>query len=196
MMVSQDFAAPLPPGQVALRKITDPARIPDFRSAFALRIGLDRAAGRSLNYLSKPSSRSYFPYDPGGEITHRRTIRSLQLFRRTLAEAENAEQLDALVRGRFEVWESVGCDGRGTVLFTGYYCPIFEARLQPEELALGLLAIYDVQRAGVCSLELDLPAGYELRTGEGRDVKGDGGPGHANHHRILEAGGVHVDGPA
>ena len=132
VVVKQDFAAPLPPGEVALRRISDPSRIPDFKPAFALRIGLDQAAGRSLNYLSKPSSRSYFPYDPGGEITHQRTVRSLQLFRRTLAEAKNAEQLDALIRRRFEVWESVGCDNRGTVLFTGYYCPIFEARLQPD----------------------------------------------------------------
>ena len=133
LIVETDYAAPLPPGQIALRKVTDPARIPDFRPAFHLQTELDGAVARSLNYLSKPSSHKYFPYDPGGEITHDRAVRSLELFRRTLAEAASPDQLDALIRRRFEVWESVGCDSRGTVLFTGYYCPIFDTRLQPDD---------------------------------------------------------------
>ncbi|HUU85356.1 MAG TPA: MltA domain-containing protein [Phycisphaerae bacterium] len=132
LLAETDYSAPLPPGQIALRKITDPDRIPDFRPAFQLRTNLDTAVARSLNYLSKPSSRNYFPYDPQGEITHDRAVASLELFRRTLAEANSPDHLDALIRSRFEVWESVGCDGRGTVLFTGYYCPIFDARLQPD----------------------------------------------------------------
>ena len=133
LIMETDYAAALPPGQIALRKVTDPAGIPDFRPAFHLQTELDTAAARSLNYLSKPSSHKYFPYDPSGEITHDRAVRSLELFRRTLAEAASPEQLDALIRKRFEVWESVGCDGEGTVLFTGYYCPIFDARLQPDD---------------------------------------------------------------
>ncbi len=128
----QDYSAPLPAGRVALRKVTDPARIPDFRPAFPMQIGLDAAAARSLNYLGKPSSLNYFPYDPGGEITHARAVDSVQLFRRTLAEARSPDELDGLIRQRFEVWESVGCDNQGTVLYTGYYCPIFDARLKPD----------------------------------------------------------------
>jgi membrane-bound lytic murein transglycosylase A len=131
LMIEKDYAAPLPEGRIALRKVADPGRVPDFRPAFALRLGLDRAIERSLSYLSKPSSQQFFPYDPGGEITHQRAVGSLHLLRETLAQAKSAGQLDALVRERFEVWESVGCDGQGTVLFTGYYCPIFDARLQP-----------------------------------------------------------------
>ncbi|MCP4247315.1 MAG: hypothetical protein GY778_09735, partial [bacterium] len=87
---------------------------------------------RSLSYLSKPSSETFFPYGPAGEITHPRLVRSLEVFRDTLAQAGGPAELDALIRDRFEVWESVGCDGQGTVLYTGYYCPIFDARLRPD----------------------------------------------------------------
>jgi len=133
LIAEKDYSAPLPPGQVALRRITDPARIPDFSHAFAMRAGLTEAVDRSLNYLSKPSSQDHFPYGPGGAITHQRVVRSLGAFRETLAAAGSGAELNALLRQRFEVWESVGCDGQGSVLFTGYYCPIFDARLAPDE---------------------------------------------------------------
>ena len=81
LIMETDYAAPLPPGQIALRKVTDPAGIPDFRPAFHLQTDLGAAVARSLNYLSKPSSHKYFPYDPSGEITHDRAVRSLQLQR-------------------------------------------------------------------------------------------------------------------
>lgn len=132
LIVEKDYSAPLPPGAIGLRKITDPSRIPDFSPAYHLQLGLDRAAERSLHYLAKPSSNKYFPYGPNREIPHQRVVRSLEVFRQTLAQAEGPDQLDRLIRRRFEVWESVGCDGQGTVLFTGYYCPIFDARLQPD----------------------------------------------------------------
>ncbi|MHC4063097.1 MAG: MltA domain-containing protein [Planctomycetota bacterium] len=132
LIVEKNYSAPLPAGAFGLRKISDPARIPDFSAAFHLQIGLDQAAERSLHYLSKPSSQRYFPYGPQGEITHHRVVRSLQRFRQTLAQAASPAELDDLIRRRFEVWESVGCDGQGTVLFTGYYRPIFDARLRPD----------------------------------------------------------------
>jgi len=121
-----DYSAPLPPGHLALRPITDPRRIPDFAPAFIFRTGLVEAADHSLNYLSKPSSRAYFPY---GDITHERAVASLATFRTVVTQAQNGAELDRLIRERFDVYESVGYDGSGTVFFTGYYCPIFDARL-------------------------------------------------------------------
>ena len=133
LIAQKDYAAPLPPGAIALRPITDPAAIPDFAPAYQMRTGLIEAINRSLSYLSKPSSQNYFPYDPDGRITHQRAVRSLKALQETLADAHSPQQLDTLIRQRFEVWESVGCDGEGTVLFTGYYCPIFDARLEPDD---------------------------------------------------------------
>lgn len=124
----KDYARPLPPGALALRKI-DPSQYPDFGHGFADRAGLEEAVEHSLAYLAKPSSRRYFPY---GEITHARAVASLRRFLEVLRSARTAGELDAAIRREFDVYQSVGCDGRGTVYFTGYYTPIFDGRRQRE----------------------------------------------------------------
>lgn len=136
-----NYSAPLPPGQLALRKITDPARIPDFAPGFTFRTGLVEAVDRSLHYLAKPSSQGYFPY---GEITHQHAVASLQAFREVLSQARSPDDLDRMIRERFDVYESVGYDGAGIVFFTGYYCPIFDARLKRDaEFAYPLYGLPD-----------------------------------------------------
>ncbi len=125
-----NYSAPLPVGELALRKVTDPARVPDFAPAFIFQTGLAEAVERSMNYLSKPSSTAYFPY---GEVTHQHAVVSLETFREVLAQARSGAELDSLIRERFDVYESVGYDGTGVVFFTGYYCPIFDARLVRDE---------------------------------------------------------------
>jgi membrane-bound lytic murein transglycosylase A len=121
----KDYDRPLPPGQLALRKITDPAMIPDFSAAYytSQNAALRDSIQRSLNYLSKPSSQRFFPY--GTEISHARAVNSLRDFLRVLDEASGPDDFNRIIRDRFDVYISVGCDDRGTVLFTGYYTPIF-----------------------------------------------------------------------
>ena len=41
--------------------------------------------------------------------------------------------MNAAIRNRFDVYISVGCDNQGTVLYTGYYTPIFEGSLEPSK---------------------------------------------------------------
>ncbi|HOK94806.1 MAG TPA: MltA domain-containing protein [Anaerohalosphaeraceae bacterium] len=41
--------------------------------------------------------------------------------------------MHAAIRSKFEVYQSVGCDDKGTVLFTGYYTPIFDGSLTPSD---------------------------------------------------------------
>ena len=136
-----NYAAPLPAGQFALRKIDAPARIPDFSPGFLFQTGLADAVERSLNYLAKPSSLAFFPY---GDITHEHAVASLKAFGEVLAEARSGDELDRMIRQRFDVYESVGYDGTGTVFFTGYYCPIFDARLAREpEFQAPLYALPD-----------------------------------------------------
>ncbi|NLF31377.1 MAG: murein transglycosylase [Planctomycetes bacterium] len=121
-----DYDRPLPPGSLALRRVTDSAAIPDFSRA-AQSQGLRDAVARSLNYLAKPSSQQHFPY---GTITHARAVASLKAMDELLAAGLTGEQLNAELRRKFEVYTSVGWNGRGAVLFTGYYTPIFEASLE------------------------------------------------------------------
>ncbi len=120
-----DYDRPLPPGELALRKITDPNQIPDFSGAMGDPESLKQAIRRSINYMSKPSSKLFYPY---GEITHAHSMASLKAFLAMLEEGvTGGDALNERIRQDFDVWISVGCDDKGTVLFTGYYCPIFEA---------------------------------------------------------------------
>jgi membrane-bound lytic murein transglycosylase A len=125
----KDYARPLPAGMPALRKITDPARLPDFRAAFdSDREGLLTALNLSLGWFAKPSSRKFFPVQ---DISHERAAASLAAFREILTSAHSGDELQARILAGFDVYESVGCDDAGTVLFTGYYTPIFDASLTP-----------------------------------------------------------------
>jgi len=121
---------PLLPGQNALRKITNPAMIPDFTSACQDLQGLKPAVQKSLNYLGKPSSKQFFPISG---ITHQQAVESLKAFSNLLDSGLTGAALDTAIRNKFDVYMSVGCDDEGTVLFTGYYTPIFEGSLDPSE---------------------------------------------------------------
>jgi membrane-bound lytic murein transglycosylase A len=117
------YDRPLAPGQLALRKITNPADIPDFADGCHNLANLSTAIDNSLNYLKKPSSQKFFPY---GDITHEQVVRSLTAFKDLLNSGLAGQQLNDAIRRQFDVYESVGCDNAGTVLFTGYYTPIFD----------------------------------------------------------------------
>jgi membrane-bound lytic murein transglycosylase A len=125
-----DYDRPLLPGQQALRKITDPLQIPDFTLASLDLQGLKPAIENSLNYLRKSSSKRYFPVS---SITHQRAVDSLQAFMGLLDSGLRGTELNAAIRDKFDVYMSVGCDNRGTVLYTGYYTPIFEGSFRPSE---------------------------------------------------------------
>jgi len=122
-----EYDRPLPPGQLALRKITDPYRLPDFAPGWRDLDSLQTAIRNSLNYLSKPSSAQYFPY---ADLNRERAVKTLETFLTLVESGGRSEEINGLIRTYFDVYESVGCDDRGTVLFTGYYTPIFDGSLQ------------------------------------------------------------------
>jgi len=125
-----NYDRPLGPGENALVKITDPEKIPDFTVACACLENLQEAVDNSLNYLSKPSSQQFFPMQG---ITHQRVKASLEEFSDMLDSDMLASELNRVIRKKFDVYMSVGCDKAGTVLFTGYYTPIFDGSLKRTE---------------------------------------------------------------
>ena len=145
-IVAPQYDRPLAPGQLALRKITNPAELPDFTDACHNLANLSQAIDNSLNYLKKPSSQQFFPYT---DITHEQVVRSLTAFNDLLKSGLTGSQLNDAIRQKFDVYMSVGCDDAGTVLFTGYYTPIFYGSTaktaqfqyplyrQPDDLAKG-----------------------------------------------------------
>lgn len=122
-----DYGNPLPPGEKALFKLTDPSMYPDFSEGYLRRANLELAAGYSLEYLSKPSSRRHYPYL---DITHERAVASIEAFLDVLATANSGPELDRMIKERFDIYMSRGYDNNGIVWFTGYYRPIFDARLE------------------------------------------------------------------
>lgn len=122
-----EYSKQLPPGEMALRKITDPADIPDFTQACRDLTNLKAAVGNSLDYLSKPSSRKYFPYM---DIQHKQAEDTLKAFAELIDSGVPCDRFNAILREKFDVYISVGCDDKGTVLFTGYYTPIFDGSRQ------------------------------------------------------------------
>ena len=125
-VVEKDYNRPLPPGKYALRKITNPADIPDFSLASLDVTNLRKAVNNSLDYLGKESSRTFFP---SGQISHARVVESLKAFGNLLDSGLTPRELNNAIKQRFDIYMSIGCDDRGTVLFTGYYTPIFDGSL-------------------------------------------------------------------
>jgi len=124
------YDRPLLPGQNALRKITNPSQIPDFTFASLDLYDLKLAIEKSLHYLGKSSSKQYFPVSG---ITHQRAVNSLKAFLGLLDSGLRGADLNAAIRRDFDVYISVGCDNLGTVLYTGYYTPIFEGSFKPSQ---------------------------------------------------------------
>ena len=119
----------LPPGQLAVRQVP-PQQWPDFTLAFSDRQGLLDGIEHSLRYLSAPSSRRHFPI---GDISHDRTRRGLERFAALLRDEPDDRAVIAALRRDFSLYASIGHDQRGGVVFTGYYTPIFEASLTPDQ---------------------------------------------------------------
>ncbi|MBI3268489.1 MAG: MltA domain-containing protein [Planctomycetes bacterium] len=126
----KDYARPLPDGAVALEKLTDPALYPDFAPGFEDRESLLHAIDQSLSYFKHKSSQKYFPYL---DVTHERCLRSLHSFRALLASVGSGTELNDRIRADYDVYRSVGWDGSGTVLFTGYCTPIYKGSVTRTE---------------------------------------------------------------
>ena len=125
--VAPDYARQLEPGQAALRLVTDPARMPNLAAAFgdSDRFLLD-SIDQSIRWFAAPSSKQFFPIEG---ISHEQARASLVAFRDVAERSQSAEEFSLDVNRLFHVYESVGYDGQGTVLFTGYFTPIFSGSL-------------------------------------------------------------------
>ena len=126
-----DYTRPLGPGERALKLVTDPARRPDINSLASQFADPDfvESLRLSAGWYDKPSSKSYFNPDVSG-ISHIHAKVSAQtllyLVESSPTTADAAAQIDSL----FDVYQTVGWNKRGDVLFTGYYSPQFTASLE------------------------------------------------------------------
>lgn len=128
----QRYTQPLPPGARALRPISPNAGGPDLAAAYrGADADLRQAIDASLAWFDKPSSRRFFPYALDAEITHERIAATLTAMRELLETVPDESAFVGEVHRMFDLYESVGCDGRGTVLFTGYCALTYPASRRP-----------------------------------------------------------------
>lgn len=119
-----DYERALPPGEHALR-LLDPVEWPDVKLAFKYRgQGLVEALDRSVVWFEYPSSRKAFPVSG---IDFEMARASLIAFRHLVIHSPSASAFESEMRKQFNAYTSVGYDQRGSVLFTGYYSPVFDA---------------------------------------------------------------------
>jgi membrane-bound lytic murein transglycosylase A len=90
-----------------------------------------QAIAHSLDYLDTPAAAAAYDQYPVPGFSRDRVRRSLQRFRQLLLDARSPAQLQAAVWREFEFYQSVGLDGQGTVLFTGYFEPTYQASRTP-----------------------------------------------------------------
>lgn len=81
----------------------------------------------SLRYLASPSAAQAYRRYPVPGITRDRVRRSLVRFRQLVVTSRSPAELQAAVNREFVFYKSVGKDNQGTVLFTGYFEPIYAA---------------------------------------------------------------------
>jgi membrane-bound lytic murein transglycosylase A len=88
----------------------------------------------SLSYLRSPSAAPAYQQYPVPGFSLARVRSSLVRFRQLVTAARSPEELQASVRQEFDLYQSVGNDGNGTVGFTGYFQPTYAAsRVQTAE---------------------------------------------------------------
>ncbi|HEY9727691.1 MAG TPA: murein transglycosylase A [Chroococcales cyanobacterium] len=85
----------------------------------------------SLRYLaSSKAAQAYRQYSVPG-ISRDRIRRSLVRFRQLVVSSRSPADLQAAVNREFVFYKSVGKDNQGTVLFTGYFEPVYAASRTP-----------------------------------------------------------------
>jgi membrane-bound lytic murein transglycosylase A len=97
------------------------------------RAALLTAIDQSLAYFRTPASISAYENYPVAGVTHSRVRRSLTRFRSLVAQSRSAADLQQAVAAEFDLYESTGQDGAGTVAFTGYFEPTYAASRTPDE---------------------------------------------------------------
>lgn len=90
-----------------------------------------QAIDRSLGYLQTSNADVAYKNYELPEITRDRVSKSLQRFRQLLLKSKSATELHTAIEREFVLYQSIGKDNKGSVLFTAYYEPLYAASRVP-----------------------------------------------------------------
>jgi membrane-bound lytic murein transglycosylase A len=91
------------------------------------KVAMLKSIDHSLRYLDTPAATKAYQNYPIQGISRDRVRRSLIRFRQLVNTSRTAAELQAAVKQEFVFYQSIGKDNKGTVEFTGYYEPIYQA---------------------------------------------------------------------
>ncbi|MEH2446804.1 MAG: MltA domain-containing protein [Nostoc sp.] len=89
------------------------------------------AIARSLQYLQTANAVAAYQNYQVAEIKRDRVIKSLKRFRELLLKTNSATELHQAIEREFVLYQSVGKDTKGSVLFTAYYEPLYATSRVP-----------------------------------------------------------------
>lgn len=89
------------------------------------------AIAHSLQYLQTTNAVAAYQNYQVAEIKRDRVIKSLKRFRELLLKTNSATELHQAILREFVLYQSVGQDTKGSVLFTAYYEPLYAASRVP-----------------------------------------------------------------
>ncbi|MEA5604066.1 murein transglycosylase A [Nostoc sp. UHCC 0252] len=89
------------------------------------------AIARSLQYLRTANAAAAYQNYPVAGITRDRVFKSLTRFRELLLKTNSATELHQAIEREFVLYQSVGNNTKGSVLFTAYYEPLYAASRVP-----------------------------------------------------------------
>jgi membrane-bound lytic murein transglycosylase A len=103
--------------------------VPRFEETFKSKSPLIKAARKAIKYLQGlPPGKTLHvadrDYAPAALIDSAKTLIDI------VQTSKSADELDRRVRAGFDVFESVGLDGAGRVVFSSYYQPVLRASLK------------------------------------------------------------------
>jgi len=127
-----DFAQKLAPGECALRKLGPTEQWPDLSKAWSARDAyLQEGLMQDQSWFESPSSRSRFPQMfPFPDVcTWDQASSSVIAFRQILNDSTDQATFDSALKQMFDCWQTKGWNGKGGVLFTGYFAPEYQASL-------------------------------------------------------------------
>ncbi|MDD5630389.1 MAG: MltA domain-containing protein, partial [Elusimicrobia bacterium] len=140
------------PAAAAPLRLLSREELPAFADTFKSKAGLAKAARKTLGYLAKAPGPKYLRIG-GRDYGPAILADSIRELLKTIAEAQTPEELDRLVKDRFDVFQSAGLDGQGKVVFSSYYQPYISA--SAKKSAKYAIPIY---RRPPDMVEVDLPA--------------------------------------
>jgi membrane-bound lytic murein transglycosylase A len=123
LLLSACVPAVTPPIETphALVKLS-PDQFPDFYDDMPLD-SLETAIDESLEYLDRLDPSTSFRFGPDS-FTAAHLGKSLETLRTTIRQCPSSRELKKAIETSFWVYKSVGRDGSGDILFTGYYEPV------------------------------------------------------------------------